>query len=214
MTAMKDPDAGICIPNQLEVGADIEKYIWVEGGFGRESFVESSPNVKVEIETKPDYPHFSYEEEGFGLNKDFSSAKSFGISLPSLYVQKVSKDYSLNADEEMYQILQRYPYLEEALPQNILIWGLLKHGQGKPLYFTELTIRSADLKAATKMVSMAEMISQRFDGLVWDNQCATFESPDPQALVQMLAGQDIEPVLLKRDLYPPLLLVNNPYSLN
>jgi len=99
------------------------------------------------------------------------NARSEGLQVPHQFIHRLYQDDGLlMADENLYQILQQEPQVEELLLDPI--WDIVRFTRGNPTYnavFESETQRPSK-KLLTGLQNLAVMLAKQYEGLVWDGQ--------------------------------------------
>lgn len=112
------------------------------------------------------------------------TAKKNGFKVPKEFIAKVKRDcYNVRADEELANILNRYPELKQGFPDLNMELNLAEFSSGEKLYSVELEAKQfASQDTIEAMTGLATYFSKAFDGIVYEDQTNRFGIPDPKEL--------------------------------
>jgi len=118
-------------------------------------------------------------------NADYVISGGSGtIQDPSVAETNESDDsYTIRADSQLADILERHPQLLTMDPWLIEVFGVAKHMGGSELYLIELECTEfATIGTKHHMTELASYLASQFDGVIYEDQTNKFGKPDPQEL--------------------------------
>ena len=137
--------------------------------------------VHVYYDAQPFTYRHDHERLGTSVDSLIYSAREHEIDMPDALIQKAQREGRfLNADEELYRILQEAPQLER-LSRYQPLWGFARFTAGKPAHYASLVASEIiPREVADSMTHLAQFLATKYDGMVWDASKGRFGKPRKQ----------------------------------
>lgn len=154
------------IPFPDYLGFGFNQYLW-------QSVYEDESSVRVTFHPDPfrgnnDFYCIEdcFDEEKFKQKVTKLKEKSIGVLRVLDKIRKCNGD--VEADEEMYRLLQHYPGLAEIFPELEPVWGIANHSKGAPTYQVYLEAKAyASKQVLDGMVHLGMSLASNYDGIMW-----------------------------------------------